>query len=302
MSRSRIGDPALVGPEGDLLDVLDRLDVAPAAHHDLATGELEQAALDVVVGAAHALHHLLDGDPERGHAVGVEIDLVLFDEPPHAGDLGHPGHAGQGVAHEPVLDGAQRGQVVAAGVVHQGIGEHPADPGGVRADDRCHGRRQLACDLLEVLDHPRPRPVDVGPVLEDRVDVGEAEVGEAAYGLDLGGGDQCRDDGVGHLVLDEVRAAAFPGGVDDDLHVREVGNSVERYALDAVDPPEGQQGHRQEHDEPVAAAEADGALDHGWSFNMNTLRIAGPATVSPGLDLSSGGRRGRRRTCPRRLP
>ena len=63
------------------------------------------------------------------------------------------------------------------------------------------------------------RPVQVRAVLEDDVDVREAEVGEAADRLDARRAEQRRDDRVGDLVLDDVRAAV-PARVDDHLRVR----------------------------------------------------------------------------------
>ena len=99
-----------------------------------------------------------------------------------------------------------------------------------------------AADLREVLEHARARPVQVGAVLEDDVDVAEAEVGEPADGLHPRRAQQRRDDRVGHLVLDDVRAAV-PPRVDDDLRVGEVRQRVERDVANRP-PGEREQRHR----------------------------------------------------------
>ena len=93
---------------------------------------------------------------------------------------------------------------------------------------------RLRLDLREVLEDAGAGPVDVGPVLEDDVDVGEAEVGEAADRLDLRRAEKRRHDRVGDLVLEDV-GAPVPARVDDDLRVREVGNRVERHPLHDAD-------------------------------------------------------------------
>ena len=89
---------------------------------------------------------------------------------------------------------------------------------------------RLALDLREVLEDARAGPVEVGAVLEDDVDVGEAEVGEAADRLDLRRAEEGGDDRVRDLVLEDV-GAPVPARVDDDLRVREVGDGVERDLL-----------------------------------------------------------------------
>ena len=253
--------PALAAHH-DRLDVGRRLDVAPAAHHVLPAGHLDQAAFHVVVGHLDAVHHLADGQAVGGQAIGVDVDLVLLDEPAHAGDLGHPLDAGQGVAQEPVLQGAQEGEVVRAAFIHQGVGEDPAHARRVRAEDRGGALGQPPRYLLQVFQHARARPVDVGPVLENGVDEGEPEIGKAAHGLDPRGRDEGGHDRVGDLVFDQVRAAAFPGRVDDHLHVGDVRYGVERDVPQRIHPAQGQQQHRRKHQKPVVGAAFYDFLDH----------------------------------------
>jgi hypothetical protein len=86
-----------------------------------------------------------------------------------------PGYAGQFVAQKPVLDGAQLGKVVA--VALQGVFVDPADAGGVGAQGRGHPLGQAAGDEIKVFQHTAAGPVEVGAVLEDDVNEGDAEKG-----------------------------------------------------------------------------------------------------------------------------
>ncbi len=206
--------------------------------------------------------HRLERRAVRRERVGVDGHLVLAHLAADGGHLGDAGHALHGVAQEPVLVAAQLVAGVLAGPVDQRVLEDPADAGGVGTELGLHARGQLGGDLGQVLEHAGARPVDVGAVLEDDVDVAEAEVGEAADGLDLRRAQERRDDRIGDLVLDDV-GAAVPARVDDHLGVGEVRQRVER---DVAHRPErdDERDHRPGDDEvPVLGGEADDPLDHG---------------------------------------
>ena len=168
--------------------------------------------------------------------VGIDVDLVLLLKSADRSHLGHAGHGLELVAKIPVLERSQLGQVVLAGLVHQGILIDPADARGVRAQFRADAFRQLRKDFREVFERAAPRPVEVGPVLENHVDVGEAEVGKTADGLDLRRSQHGRHDRISDLVLDDV-GASVPAGIDDDLRIGEVGNRVQRHLTHPVDAP-----------------------------------------------------------------
>jgi hypothetical protein len=153
--------------------------------------------------------------------------LVLTDLTTYGRDLGHARHALHGIAHEPVLVTAQLVAGVLATSVHEGVLKDPAEAGGVRAKFGLHAGRKLRRDLRQVFEDPRARPVDVGAVLEDHVDVAEAEIGVAADRFDLGRAQQRGDNRVGNLVFDDVRAA-IPARIDDDLRIRQIRQGIER--------------------------------------------------------------------------
>ena len=90
--------------------------------------------------------------------------------------------------------------------IHQRVLVDPPHAGGVRADLGAHSLRKSRQDLAQILEDAAARPVEVGAVLEDDVDVGEAEVGKAADGFHLGRTQESRDDRIGDLVLQDVGA------------------------------------------------------------------------------------------------
>jgi hypothetical protein len=255
------GRAALVRLQDDLLEIAHVLHVATPAHHVLAAGELDEAPAHLVVARAHRVRDVHDREVVRLQAVGVYRDLVLLDEPSDRRHLRHSRHRLKAVPQVPVLERSQVRRGQAAGVVHEGVLEDPADAGSVRPELGLDAGREQRLDLAQVLEDAAARPVDVRAVLEDHVDVAEAEVREAADDLDVGCPEERGHDGVGDLVLHDVRAAV-PAGVDDDLRVRQVGDRIDGDVLKGVDPV--RDGHRRHHQDqhPVVGAEADDRADH----------------------------------------
>jgi hypothetical protein len=262
---------ALVALDDQHFDVALAAQIALAAHHVLGLGHLHDAAADVAVGVADHLRDL-----HQRNAVGAQLDridgdLVGLHE---AADRGHFGDAvrlGQLVAHVPVLDGAQFGQRLVLG--QQRVLVDPADAGGVRPDLRRDALGHAAGGEVQVFEHARARPVDVGAVLEDDVDEGRAEEGEAAHHLRLrhrqhGGGQR-----IGDLVLDHLRRLAGVFGVDDDLHVGQIRQRVDRRAQNGVDAGEDDEQRGEQNQEAVPVD--DIGTQHGVSRFSG--RFSGPA-------------------------
>ena len=67
-----------------------------------------------------------------------------------------------------------------AATVDQRVFEDPADAGGVRAHFGADPGGKFALYLVEILQHPRSRPVRIGAVFKNHVYVGVAELREAA--------------------------------------------------------------------------------------------------------------------------
>ena len=79
--------------------------------------------------------------------VGVEIDLVLPNEPADGRDFGHAGNGFELVAQIPVLKAAQVRQAVLMAVIHEGVFVNPSRAGRVRADDR-DARLPAVCPVI----------------------------------------------------------------------------------------------------------------------------------------------------------
>src|SRR5262249_18632793 len=107
------------------------------------------------------------------------------------------------------------------------------------------------------------------------VDVGEAEVGKAADCLDLRRPEQGGHDGVGDLVLDDVRAAV-PARIDDDLRVREVGDGIQGHVLHEVESKGDRHQGKDQDEVLVPGTEFDDAFDHDKSGVAEFLRIRLP--------------------------
>ena len=251
-----------VGAQRHLLEVGDRGQIAATTNHVLAPGKLQEPPFDVVVAHLDRVDDVFDADVVGGQLVRIEVHLVLLDEAADACDLCDARHGCEPVAEMPVLEAAELREGVPTAFVQERVLEDPAHTGRIRTDGRVDLLRQLSSNPLQVLDDAAPRPVHVGAVLEDDVDVRNAEIGEAADRFDARGRDQSRDDRVGDLILDEIGAAADPLGRDDDLDIRNVGDGVERRLRHGPDAPRRQHDGSGEHHETIRRAPIDGSVDH----------------------------------------
>jgi hypothetical protein len=152
----------------DVAEIVDALDVAPAADDVFELRQFDGAAADVGVAGADRVAHLLHGDAEIAHALRIEDDVVLLDEAADAGHFGDAFGLRQRELQVPVLDGPRVSQVQF--LRHHGVLVDPADAGRVRTDRRRHARGQPRRRTVEEFEHARTRPIDVGTVFEDHVD------------------------------------------------------------------------------------------------------------------------------------
>ncbi len=252
----------LVYAERDVGEVLLVLQVAGRADHVLGFAHLDDGAAGLLVAVADRVLEPRQWNAEGAQLVGIDHDLVLAH---HAADRRHLGdarHRLQLVLQEPVLQAAQLREVVLAGAVHERVLEDPADAGCVGSERRLRILGELPRDLAQVLEHPRAGPVEVGAVLEDDVHVGIAEERIAAHRERFRHGQHRRRERIGDLVLDHLRRLAGERRLDDDLHVREIRQGIDRRLAHRVDAPAGQQ-HGQHHDEEaVGDRPADDRSDH----------------------------------------
>ena len=209
----------LCGPQGNIFQIIQAFDIPPAPDHVLHPGELDDPAFYIQVAAAHRFHHFGYGDVIGRKTIGIQGDLILFDEPAHAGHLGNPGHAFDGQFQIPILEGPQLGQVQFPGLIHNGIREPPAQTGGVRTQYRVDIGRELVLYGLEIFQNSASGPINVGAFLKDDIDKGTAQIRETPDGLHLGGGQKGGGNGIGDLIFHQVRAPARPFGKDNHLGI-----------------------------------------------------------------------------------
>jgi hypothetical protein len=252
-----------VDADGDVLHVAHGLEVPEAAHHELGLGHLDEAPADLAVALADGAPDLRDRQVEGLELHGVHGDLVLLDVTADARHLRHALDTDQLVPQVPVLNAAQLLQGVLARL--QGVLVDPAHPGGVRSELDARLRRQPSLHARQVLEDARTRPVQVRPVLEDDVDERESEERVTADHARVRHGQHAGRQGVGDLVLHDLRPLAGVFGEDDDLDVRQVGKRVERNGHHRVDPDGDDDQCGRDDEELVVDRVIDDALDHGSS-------------------------------------
>ena len=254
--------------EHDLSQIGNAFQVAAAAHHEFKFGQLHRAAAEIHVAGTDRAAHLGQRNIEAAQALRIDHHVVLLDEAADAGDLGDALRLGEAVAERPVLQRAQFGERSLLG--DQRIFVDPADAGGIGTEARRHAARQPARRGVEIFEHARARPIDVGAVLEDHVDEGNAEIGEAAHHARLRHREHCRGQWIGDLILDHLRRLTRILRVDDDLRVGEIGQGIERRMQNRIDAGDDHERGSDQHQHQVARRRADDSFDH----------CAAPALVS----------------------
>src|SRR5437870_12495066 len=138
--------------------------------------------------------------------------------------------------------------------IHQRILEDPANTGGIRTEHRCYPLWKTSRrDLIEIFQDATSRPIDIGPVLKDDVNIGVTKIGKAAHKLDFGCGEHRRGNGLGHLILDDAGISAHPGGVNDHLNVRKIGNRIQRSVPQSPDAPRTKEKNHEENEKLISS-------------------------------------------------
>src|SRR3546814_6054527 len=104
----------------------------------------------------------------------------------------------QFIAKEPVLQVAELGQIIASRPIDQRIFIDPANAGRIGSDGAFGRLRQPALHLIEIFEHARARPVEIGAILEDDIDEAVTKAAVAsnrprAWHREPGGGEPIGD-------------------------------------------------------------------------------------------------------------
>ena len=248
--------------QGNSAKVLQALKVARRPHHVLGLSQLKHRAAGFLVGLLDGFGHFGVRDGVSGQLLRVEHDLVL---PHHAADrshLGNIGHRLQFVLEKPVLQRPQLPQVLRAAAVDQRILVNPAHARRVRAERGLGLRRQARLDLVEVLQHPRARPVKIGSVFKQDINERVAEKGIppnrfGARHRKHGGGQRVSD-----LIFDNTGRLAGVRRADDDLHIGQIGQRIQRCLEHRVHPPGPQHQGCQKDQKAIDNGPANKLGDH----------------------------------------
>ena len=262
-----------------VLNVGGRPQVPEAADHVLPATHFDDPGADVGIVPADRLHHPHHRRPERAQLLGIDLDLVLLDVAAQARDLGDAGERGELVADVPILQRPKLGEVERVALEY--VLEHPADARRVGAERGLEAGGKALSQPIHVLEHAGACPVQVGAVLEQDVHEGQAEEGVSAHDARAGHLEHLGSDGIGDLVLDDLRGLLRELGLDHDLHVGQIRQGIDRRRGNRPDPGYHERARRQADEEPVLERPRDDVSDHGRFFSvpMSMPGIAVPAPV-----------------------
>ena len=211
--------------------------------------------------------------PKLRKPLRIDHHVVLLDEAADARDFRDAFGLGKAVAHVPVLQRAQFGE--RAVLRQQRVLVDPADPGRIGAERRRDAIGEAARGAIEIFEHARARPIDVGAVLEDHIDERDPEIREAAHHARLRHGEHRGRQRIGDLILDHLRRLAGIFGVDDDLRIGEVGDRIQRQMKDRIESRRDGEHRADHHEHDVARGRGDQARDHcGAPASLRPLSAA----------------------------
>ncbi len=194
--------------------------------------------------------------------------MIFANESADGGDFGDARNSFQLVAQIPILETAQISQAALMAAIDERVFVYPACSRGVRTDYRMNVRGQAACDLLHVFQNSRTRPVQIGGVFKNDKDVGITEHGLRPHSFYVRRSQKRGDDGIRDLIFDDVGRLARPGRVDNDFHVGNIGQGVERNLAQGPDTCQHQEQSPGENQEAISRAPVDPAGDHVTSLPL----------------------------------
>ena len=141
-------------------------------------------------------------------------------------DFGNTLYGRERVTQIPILNGAQLGEIMLSRVIDECVFVNPAYSSGVRADCWVHSFGKRTAHRIEVFNHAGTRPINVSAILKNDVDERFAEHRFATNEFHFGRGDEDAGNWICDLVFNEIGRASFPLGVNDHLHVAQIGNRI----------------------------------------------------------------------------
>src|SRR5882724_4217457 len=203
-------------------EIIKGAEITEAADHVLRAAQVKNPTANFICAHLYFVDDCRKRYAIGKQLVGIELHLILPDEAADAGDLSNPRNGLQGIAQVPVLQATQIGKTMFAALIDDGILIDPTSPRRIGADGRMYVLRQTSADLLQVFDDARTRPIEVRTVLENYIDVGITQHGLRAHSFNMRGSQQTGDDGIGHLIFDDIGWLACPLSMNDHLHIGDI--------------------------------------------------------------------------------
>ena len=255
----------------DVGNVAERLCHANAPNEILVGVLFYVAASRVGVVLLYGAEHVGYGQAVGVEAVGAQRHLILLHVASPSAHLRHARRAGELLAHYPVLYRPQVGEAVfilVAFLRPHGVMVNLAKARGYGSHLGVGVLGQVFHGLAEHLAHLRPRPVDVGIVVEDERDDRQAAARYAASLLQARHVGQRHLYGRGDILLHLLRAKRRRLGYHLHLIVGDVGRGVEGKVSERPRAPrhEGQGQHA--NDELMAYRIVDEFLKHNLRCSM----------------------------------
>src|SRR5580704_4834921 len=124
--------------------------------------------------------------------------------------------------------------------------------------------RETARNRLQVLQHARTGPIDIGAVFEHNEHIAIVKHRLGAHGLNIGSCEQCRHNRITHLVLDDVGGLAFPVGVNDHLDIGYVREGVKRDMPHTPNSGQSEEEDSRKDQEAIVGAPFNDARNHDY--------------------------------------
>ena len=156
--------------------------------------------------------------------------------------------------------------------IHQRILKYPAHARGIRTNFRAHAGRQLALNLVQILQHARTGPVQIGAVFKNDVHVRIAKLRKTAHGLCAGNRQHGGSQWIGDLIFNNLRGLAGIAGFDNHLNVREVGQGIDWRVNNRPCAPDAEEQRPHHDQETVGDRPPDNPFNHHRLLNGQNAR------------------------------
>src|ERR1019366_7687930 len=151
-------------------------------------------------------------------------------------------------------------------VIHENIFVDPSGPGGIRPNYRMNAYWQPPLDLLQILDDTRPRPIQIRSIFEHDKNIGVAEHRLCSYGFDMRRRQEISDDGIGDLIFDDAGWHSHPRRMNNDFHVGNIRQRIERNSPQRPDSYEHQEKCPRKNEKAISRTPVNPSRDHATSL------------------------------------